>query len=529
MPSHPKVLVIGLDAAEPTLIRRWCDEGHLVNLGRLMEAGTTVHLRSPAEQFPDEVWPAIYTSTNSAELGKYYYIQPQPGSTNLEVVEDRAVGAEFWITASNHGKRCAVVDVPKTGLGPPIDGIQLVNWGAHATHAETASNPSELLEQILARYGPYPLHSCDSHGLKLEEYQELRHQLLAGVTLRKRLIEDLLTSETWDLFFCVFSETHCAGHQFWHLLDPNHPRHDAHNTYGLQTAMRDVYQAVDEAVGSLVEAAGPECVAVVFSGHGMQPQYHGRELLPKLLELWGMKGPSNVEPNPGRERQVKVGRSLVRTLKEAVPMPWQYAVKKILPKKIEEALVCRFMGANKLDVDARAFYVPNNDLTPAIRINVKGRDPQGLVPEGRPYEELCEFISTRLRELINPATNKPALHKVSRTRDLYSGRHLEVLPDLTAMWSGEAPIEALYSPGYGTVVGGHHDLRSGGHGAEGLLIVRDPAGRSIEVDEASGRDLAPSILQLMGVPVPETMEGKSLVKAQAPTPDRAESNSVTAQ
>ena len=155
-------------------------------------------------------------------------------------------------------------------------------------------------------------------------------------------------------------------------------------------------------------------------------------------------------------------------------MPWQYAVKKILPKKIEDALVCRFMGANKLDADARAFYVPNNDLTPAIRINVKGRDPQGLVPEGDAYEELCEFISARLRELVNPATNRPALRKVSRTRDLYSGRHLEILPDLTAMWSDEAPIEALYSPGYGTVVGGHHDLRSGGHGAEGLLIVRDP-------------------------------------------------------
>ena len=204
MPSHPKVLVIGLDAAEPTLIRRWCEEGHLVNLGRLMEAGTTVHLKSPAEQFPDEVWPAIYTSSNSAQLGKYYYIQPQAGSTNLEVVEDRAVGTEFWIAASSHGKRCAVVDVPKTGLGPPLDGIQLVNWGSHATHAKTASYPPELLQQILDRYGPYPLHSCDSHGLKLEEYQELRRQLLAGVTLRKRVIEDLLTSDTWDLFFVCF-------------------------------------------------------------------------------------------------------------------------------------------------------------------------------------------------------------------------------------------------------------------------------------------------------------------------------------
>ncbi len=529
MSSHPKVLVIGLDAAEPKLIRRWCQEGHLPNLERLMAAGTTTPLKSPAEQFPDEVWPAIYTSSNSAQLGKYYYIQPRPGSMNLELVEDRAVGEEFWIAASNHGKRCAVVDVPKTGLGPPIDGIQLVNWGSHATHAETASHPPELLRRVLDRHGPYPLHSCDSHGLKLEEYRQLRSQLIAGVALRKRVVEDLLASDAWDLFFCVFSETHCSGHQFWHLQDPNHPRYDPRDPYGLQTAMRDVYQAVDEAVGSIVEAAGPECIAVVFSGHGMQPQYHGRELLPKLLELWGMKGPSNVEPDPTRERRIKTGRSLLRKLKETVPMPWQYAVKKILPKNIEDALVCRFMGANKLDADARAFYVPNNDLTPAIRINIKGRDPQGLVAEGDACEELCEFISARLRELINPATGKPAVRKVSRTRDLYRGRHLEILPDLTAMWSDEAPIEALYSPGYGTVTGGHHDLRSGGHGAEGLLIIRDPAGRPIEAGEASGRDLAPSILELMGVPVPETMEGRSLVRAPELELNEAQPNRITAQ
>ena len=186
----------------------------------------------------------------------------------------------------------------RPGLVRPIDGIQLVNWGAHATHAQTASHPPELLRQVLDHHGPYPLHSCDSHGLKLEEYLQLRSQLLAGVRLRTQLIEDLLTSDAWDLFFCVFSETHCAGHQFWHLQDPDHPRHDPRNPYGLQTAMRDVYQAVDEAVGSIVRTAGPECVTVIFSGHGMQPQYHGRELLPTLLEMWGMKSPSKRRSRP---------------------------------------------------------------------------------------------------------------------------------------------------------------------------------------------------------------------------------------
>jgi hypothetical protein len=76
-------------------------------------------------------------------------------------------------------------------------------------------------------------------------------------------------------------------------------------------------------------------------------------------------------------------------------------------------------------------------------------------------------------------------------------------------WSAEAPIDALHSPGYGTVVGAHRDSRTGGHGPLGLIAVSGAAGRFTGGHIA---DLAPTVLDLLGVPVPPALDGRSLLR-----------------
>jgi predicted AlkP superfamily phosphohydrolase/phosphomutase len=509
----PKLLLIGLDSAEVSLVRQWAAEGHLPTLGRFLREGSATQLHSPAYEFPDLVWPTIYTSLGPARLGRYYYIQLKPEEWSLQLLEDKLQGTPFWVEASQHGKRCVVLDAPKTALGPAFDGMQLASWGTHASHAATESHPPELLDQVLTRHGPYPLHSCDSHGRRPSDYVGLRRDLLAGVEARRKLFLDLLAASECDLFFCAFSETHCAGHQFWHFHDPGHPRHDSSDRFGLRNAIRDVYQAIDSSIGALVEAAGPDTDVIVFSGHGMRPQYHGRELLPALLEMWGMLAAENTPPDPSRRQRVDVRMSLTRRLREMIPMPWQYAVKKMLPAQLEHYLICRFMGAEKLDPNARAVYIPNNDLNTSIRINLTGRDRYGRVAPGEAYENLCNFLAERLHELINPATGRPAVECVTRVSSQYEGEYLNVLPDLTVLWNADHSIDALESPGYGTVVGSHTDLRTGGHAPDGFLMASRSLSGRLNLDSADDKDIAPTILQLLDTPIPASMEGRSLLRA----------------
>ena len=236
----------------------------------------------------------------------------------------------------------------------------------------------------------------------------------------------------------------------------------------------------------------------------------------QLCSIFGVcRSPQNTPPVTARERRFVLKKSLLRKLKQAVPIQWQYAVKRILPSKLENAIICRVMGVEKLNTKARAFYVPNNDLTAAIRINLKGRDPLGLVEPEREYDELCGWLTKRLTQLVNPATGRPAVDKVSRIRESYKGAYLDRLPDLTALWAQDAPIDALYSPGYGTVVGSHNDLRTGGHAPQGFLAMKGPDLRPLESSDGNAKDIAPTVLHLLGVPIPEEMEGRSLA---APAP-----------
>jgi predicted AlkP superfamily phosphohydrolase/phosphomutase len=508
-----RVLVIGLDAAEPSLLRAWARDGRLANLRRLIDTGASGDLGSPARHFPDVVWPVLYTGRGPGHVAPYFFIRPHPATARLELVHHDMSGAEpFWRTASRHGRRCAVVDAPKIGPHPPVDGIQLVNWGAHATTAPMASHPADLAPRVLAAHGCHPVRVCDDHGPSLAEYARMRKALLAGVEARRRLLLDLLGSRPWDLFFAVFSEPHCVGHQFWHLHDPTHPHHPA-GAGDLRWTIRDVYQAVDRALGDLIEAAGPGTRVVVCSGHGMQPEYHARELVPALLRRWGMRGPANVLPDPRRERTETVSRPVLARLREAVPLRWQYAVKHALPTPIASELVCRFMGSLRLDVGARAFAVPNNDLNPAVRINLAGRDPYGTVAPGAAYDALRAFLIVRLRELINPATGRPALVHVEAIHERFAGDFASELPDVVGLFDTERPLDALFSPGYGTVVGPHRDHRSGGHATTGFLAVSDPAAR---LDGADVKDVAPTVLRLLDVPVLPEMEGVARVGPARP-------------
>ena len=83
---------------------------------------------------------------------------------------------------------------------------------------------------------------------------------------------------------------------------------------------------------------------------------------------------------------------------------------------------------------ARAFAVPSNNMTGAIRINLKGREPEGVVEPGAEYEALRREIADALTVLENPETGRPAVQWVARVEELYEVRACVTCP--TCSWNG---------------------------------------------------------------------------------------------
>jgi predicted AlkP superfamily phosphohydrolase/phosphomutase len=157
----------------------------------------------------------------------------------------------------------------------------------------------------------------------------------------------------------------------------------------------------------------------------------------------------------------------------------------------------------------RAFTLPT-DLEGCIRINLQGREPEGIIEPGAQYTDLCQEIRARLEELTNPANGARAVRQVWIRNETFPGDRQEHLPDLIVTWNDARPFAALASPHLGLVEGASPDPRTGTHAPTGFLFA---AGAGIPRGyQGDGQlmDIAPTVLKLLGLVPPPTMDGRPL-------------------
>jgi len=513
MPS-PRLVLIGLDAASSPLIRKWAAAGDLPAIRSLLESGFSTTVATPLGVLEGGIWPSFLASMSPARHGMFSHLNLKRSTYDLEVgmYADRLPVPPFWAHLSRVGKRVAVIDAPFARPLKGLNGIQVTNWGAHDPWCwKRSSWPPRLVDDLLRRFGDHPVDTCDGRDRSLAEYDALRTRLIAGVERKAALLRHCLRRERWDFFFGVFSESHCAGHQFWHLMDPGHPRHDTSASDTLRSTIRDVYRAIDAAVGTLLDSLTPDTHFLLMSSHGMGPYYAGSHLLDRVLERLGLNDPEVLPPSTVSD-ELMLGQS-AWWLRNVLPSKLRLELKSRFPRLITS--LRRSMSGPDLNpwCRSRAFAVPSNNMTGAIRINVKGREPEGLVEPGAEYEALRKEIADALVELKNAETGQPAVQWVARVEELYEGPRLRDMPDLFVEWDHSAPITALSSPRIGEISQAFAGDRTGDHWANGLLVGRGTGFRSGEVNGlVRTQDIGPTVLDFFGVQPPPSCEGHSALQ-----------------
>ena len=494
--SLARILFLAVDAGDKDLILEWVREGILPTFRSLLETSAWGRTQNPVGFFVGAVWPSFWTGLSPEKHGRYCFSQLRTGTyDHYDVNPTDTRGEPFWEALSASGCRVAILDVPKTVPSSRINGIQVVDWGTHDPEMDFCTSPESLASEIQARFGPHPVDTCDAFMQRgPAEHAALRDALVTGVRRKADFATHFLERGGWDLFLTVFAESHCVGHHCWHLHDPKHPRHDPDAARLVGDPIRDVYVAIDAALGRLIESAGPETTVFVLASHGMGPHYDGTFLLDKILRrLFAEPGVP-----PAKRRLARLAESAWHGL----PAVLQRALRP-LRKRVKDGLG---EAVTVPDLDGTyCFSTPNNDVYGGIRINLAGREPQGRIHPGPEYEAFCESLSSDLLAFVNLDTGQPLVKRVLRTADLYSGEHVRDLPDLLVEWDREAPISRIHSPKTGVIEQVFPGRRTGDHKPEGLLFARGPGivprrlGQPVEVTQ-----LAPTIASLLGVRLPKT-------------------------
>jgi predicted AlkP superfamily phosphohydrolase/phosphomutase len=519
---NPRLLFIGLDAADAQLIDRWCREGRLPNIARMRAEGTLwAPMRTPAEVFHVAAWPSIFTGAPADIHGLYHAYVTRPGHQGLlRPRPDESPVPFLWKLLSDRGTRVIVVDAFLTCPVQPFNGIQIVDWGSWSWFWDPTILPASIGREIRTRFGLYPFEDHSRVGVTpVIDVAGFRRRLLDAVAMKTRVMKWLLASQPWDLFLVVFGEAHPAGHYLWHLHDPDYaPRRPEP---GSGEFLRDVYVALDEAIGELRRAVDSGTTVMVASGDGMGPNYSGSHLLEDLLVRMGMLttagATESIERPTDRGGTARLRRDPISAVRNMVPQRLRMAVSDaLLSRRMKERLSLRWKTAGIAWPKTRAFVIENANEG-YIRINRSGREPLGSVADGAEYRQVLDALYRAAASMVNPMTGRRAAAAAIKTDDLCHGPKRQDMPDLVITWDVDARVTTeLEVEQHGLIrrsVAGCESAPyyTGNHVPHAFALAAGPGVPAGAVHTGrSVLDLTPTILREFGIDAPPYMTGSVL-------------------
>jgi predicted AlkP superfamily phosphohydrolase/phosphomutase len=327
-------------------------------------------------------------------------------------------------------------------------------------------------------------------------------------------IRYLMSRYEWDFFMTVFKETDVAMHWLWRFIDRRHPWyvHDASDL--LRKGLERCYRRMDACLAELLDAAGDDTILIIMSDHGAGPLDQYIHVNAWLLRQGFLQLQRDL-PTRAKRWLYQIGLTPTALYKLTMALGRGPQVAQTLRHHKAGALsLLRRTFLSFGDVDwsqTRAYSLGNYGQ---LYVNLRGREPQGIVTPGAEYERVVDELTERLSHLRHPRTGQALPVRVYRREEIYQGDHLEEAPDVVFL-----PEDMRYN-GFGLYQFSSRSWleptfdRSGGHRMDGIVMLTGPGiRRGHELRGATLIDLAPTILAALDVPVPDDMDGQVLSQA----------------
>ncbi len=285
---------------------------------------------------------------------------------------------------------------------------------------------------------------------------------------RERMFFDALDKTTQGVCVCVFDVTDRVQHMFWRHLADDHTS-AAPQTSSAASVIEDLYKRMDELIGRTMEKMSSDSLLLVISDHGFKAFERGVNLNSWLHQ-----------------------QGYLALREGAAPGDW-------------------FEGVDWSKT--RAYSLGLN----GIYLNVKGRESLGTVEPGAEAARLRTELCEGLRELVDPVTSLGAIRRTFDAMKSYTGPYRENAPDVIVGFAER--YRASWDSAQGKVTPSVFEVNSkawsGDHCIDpGLVPGVLFSNWKIMGDQHAITDVAPTLLDLFGLPVPLHMDGRPWSMAQ---------------
>ena len=520
-----RVLIIGLDAATLNLVQPWVEQGLLPNIESFFSHGAVGPMRSVATQCSAAAWSSMVTGVNPGKHGLYWFTLDKPGTYEQSYVNaSYQHGETLWRRLSDAGMCVGAINVPISYPAEEVNGFVIAGIDTPGVHATGFTYPQDLAAALRAEVGEYTIEPGIPSWFKVGKVDAAVETLHTTIAQRAAYTRHLMETTPWDFLMVVFRSTDPAQHFFWKYMSPQGFQVDAEDVRRYSSVILDVYRQIDTIIDELVELAGGETAVLLVSDHGGIASDRRNGVLPYWLEHLGFMRRSSQKAGLGQRIRGAAShalRSLYKQLDRRATRP------------LKLLLATRFCGLRRR-VEATLWYrgvdwsqtvAYCDGKRSDIWVNLSGRQPQGVVEPGAEYEQVRDKVIRALTTPRDPETGEPFAWAVHRREEIYHGPFVERSPDLIVAWNRDADIGRLE---LGDLTGADvrsrmesenlmKSLISGAHDRDGLVAIKGPGILpGAHIHEAHLLDVAPTVLYLLGQPIPAEMDGRVLCDAIAP-------------
>lgn len=492
-PTRPKkLLILGLDGATFDVLGPLMAEGRMPRLKEAVESGASGILRSTTPPITPAAWTTFLTGKQPGLHGIIDFERYDPLANKLSFNSTRCLDhvRNLWQILGGHGLRVGSLHVPMTYPPIPVNGFMITGFETPGPQSDFAY-PPELKADVLAKWPDPTLRkkwkrkTFGGEKLFRQNVTYMSRSFFQGLDMTRGLGDRF----GWDVLMVVLKLVDNLQHKTWKYIDPRW----ASRNRTRNEIVKECFGELDRAVGEFVDYARRNDAAVLMvsdHGHG---SLEGKIQVNKLLQDWGYLHLRSSAVQGSTRLQYLLDRFRGKT-----------------KKFVRDGDVTHELA---IDFDKTRACVMHAGMAGFVYINLKGRQPVGIV-DPKQYESLrdeirarllgseCQIRDTQGRTIqLFPEVHKPEeLYGVSREDQPW-------MPDLILIPHDSLAVVRRIR-GNDVVQWLPYSKIEGTHRADGILIATG-AGIAKKKDvRAHIVDCAPTILAMLGLPIPRDMQGR---------------------
>ncbi|MCH9021186.1 MAG: alkaline phosphatase family protein [Planctomycetes bacterium] len=486
-------LIIGIDGGTWAVLKPAIQTGMMPCLKGLLDTGASGILESVIPAITPAAWGSFQTGMNPGAQGVYDFNRWNRQKRKMMPVNSTDLTNTLWDILSAAGKRVGVLNVPMTYPPRSINGYMVTGFLTPSLDSDFTS-PAQLKAELLREIPNYDILNLEKAFVKPSQIQwaDFVESMRHNIDCRARAAEFLIKKEGLDLFMVHFQASDVVQHVLWGYLDETHPLYDSQKQkYIFEHFYKYLDEKIEQVITAFANQASGQHAVFVISDHGFQAHLKKFNLARWLCQE-GFMNTKLTTPSKGTPPMMKQLQraGLGKLIRRFLPSKTVSKIEKTV--KLKES---------RFDIERSSVLMQRSCREGFLFL---------LQDSEQDRKETEQKLKEMIREIKDDQTGQPVMANVYSKEEIYHGRYLDRMPDLTLVPADGYTFELTnrIEEKMFQNVDFENEVHIGTHHKDGIFVAQGDGIACNQGIHAHITDILWTILHYLQLPISQDRDGQ---------------------